>query len=145
MATTQKWSRGTTDSVMTTELNSLANNSNAVKATSITLSTTEFIMAEVELVVTFSAVPTANTGVSIWLLREIDSANFEDGSASITPTRAPDIVFGVRATTNAQRIIKTCLLPPGVFRPLVRNEGTGQAFVASGNTLKIRPLTIQSV
>lgn len=145
MATTQKWSRGTTDSVMTTELNSLANNSNAVKATSITLSTTEFIMAEVELVVTFSVVPTANTGVSIWLLREIDSANFEDGSASITPTRAPDIVFGVRATTNAQRIIKTCLLPPGVFRPLVRNEGTGQAFVASGNTLKIRPLTIQSV
>ena len=145
MATTQKWVRGTADSVMSTELNTLANNSNAVKASAVSLTTTGYILAEAELVVTFGSVPTANTSVSIWFLREIDGTNYEDGSASITPARNPDLVIPIRATTNAQRIIKQCVLPSGDFKPLVRNEGTGQAFASSGNTLKLRPLTLQSV
>jgi hypothetical protein len=144
MATTQKWIRGTADSILTTELNSLANNSNAVKATAIAPTSSEYTMVEVELYVTFGSTPTANTGISIWFLREIDGTNYEDGSASITPTRNPDVVFGVRATTNAQRMIKTCILPPGNFKPLVRNDGTGQALASSGNTVKIRPVTLQS-
>lgn len=145
MATTQKWSRGTADTVMTTEMNSLANNSNAVKAAAIALTTDGYVLAEVELYVTFASVPTANTGVSVWFLREIDGSNYEDGSASVTPTRIPDVVFGVRTVSTVQRMVKTCILPPGTFKPLIRNEGTGQAFVASGNILKIRPLTMQSV
>lgn len=145
MATTQKWIRGTADTVLTTELNSLANNSNVVKATAIAPSSSEYTMVEVELYVTFGSTPTANTGISVWFLREIDGTNYEDGSSTVTPTRNPDVVFGVRATTNAQRMIKTCMLPPGNFKPLVRNDGTGQAFAASGNTVKIRPVTLQSV
>ena len=145
MATTQKWSRGTADTILTTELNSLANNANAVKATAISPTSSEYTLVEVELYVTFGTAPTANTGIAVWFLREIDGTNYEDGSASITPTRNPDVVFGVRATTNAQRIIKTCMLPPGAFKPLVRNDGTGQAFSASGNIVKIRPVTLQSV
>ena len=145
MATTQKWARGTADTVMSTELNSLANNSNAIKASAVSLTTTSYTLAEAELVVTFGSVPTANTSVSIWFLREIDGTNYEDGSASITPSRNPDLVVPIRATTNAQRIIKQCVLPAGDFKPLVRNEGTGQAFASSGNTLKLRPLTLQSV
>lgn len=145
MATTQKWSRGTADTILTTELNSLANNTNAIKSTAVAPTSTEYTMVEVELYVTFGSAPTANTAVSIWFLREIDGTNYEDGSASITPTRNPDVVFGVRSTTNPQRMIKTCILPPGNFKPLVRNEGTGQAFSASGNVVKIRPVTLQSV
>ncbi len=145
MATTQKWSRGTADTILTTELNSLANNTNVVKSTAVAPTSSEYTMVEVELYVTFGSTPTANTAVSIWFLREIDSTNYEDGSSTITPTRNPDVVFGVRATTNPQRMIKTCLLPPGNFKPLLRNEGTGQAFAASGNTVKIRPVTLQSV
>lgn len=145
MATTQKWTRGTADTILTTELNSLANNTNVVKSTAVAPTSTEYTMVEVELYVTFGSTPTANTAVSVWFLREIDGTNYEDGSSTVTPTRNPDVVFGVRATTNAQRIIKTCLLPPGNFKPLLRNEGTGQAFAASGNTVKIRPVTLQSV
>ncbi len=145
MATTQKWSRGTADTVMSSELNSLANNSNAVKASAVALSTTGYIMAEAELVVTFGSTPTANTAVSVWFLREIDGSNYEDGTASVTPSRNPDLVLPIRATTNAQRIIKQCVLPAGDFKPLVRNEGTGQAFASTGNTLKLRPVTLQSV
>ena len=145
MATTQKWTRGTADSILTTELNSLANNTNVVKSTAMAPTSSEFTMVEVELYVTFGSAPTANTAVSVWFLREIDGTNYEDGSSSIIPTRNPDVVFGVRATTNPQRMIKTCILPPGNFKPMVRNEGTGQAFAASGNTVKIRPVTLQSV
>jgi hypothetical protein len=145
MATTQKWSRGTADTVLTTEMNSLANNSNAVKSTAVSLTTEGYVLAEVELYVTFASTPTANTGVSVWFLREIDGSNYEDGSASVTPTRIPDVVFGARTVSTAQRMVKTCILPSGTFKPLVRNEGTGQAFAATGNVLKIRPLTMQSV
>jgi hypothetical protein len=145
MATTQKWARGTADTAMSSELNTLANNSNAVKGSAVALTTSGYALGEVELVVTFGSTPTANTSVSVWFLREIDGTNYEDGGASVTPARNPDVVLPIRATTNAQRIIKQCVLPPGDFKPLVRNEGTGQAFASSGNTLKIRPLTLQSV
>ena len=145
MATTQKWARGTTDTLLSTELNSIANNNNAIKSSAVTLSTESYVLAEVELRVQFGGTPTANTSISVWFLREIDGTNFEDGSGSITPARNPDVVIPVRATSNAQRIIKSCVLPPGSFIPLIRNDGTGQSLAASGNTLKVRPVTLQSV
>lgn len=145
MATTQKWARGTADTLLSTELNSIANNNNAIKSSSVTLTTESYVLAEVELRVQFGGTPTANTSISVWFLREIDGTNFEDGSGSITPARNPDVVMPVRATSNAQRIIKSCVLPPGSFIPLIRNDGTGQSLAASGNTLKVRPVTLQSV
>jgi hypothetical protein len=145
MATTQKWTRGTTDTLLSTELNSLANNTNAIKSSSVTLSTESYVLADVELRVQFGGTPTANTAISVWFLREIDGTNYEDGSGSITPARNPDVVIPVRATSNAQRIIKSCVLPSGTFIPLVRNDGTGQAFSSSGNTLKVKPITLQSI
>ena len=63
MATTQKWTRGTADTALSTELNSLANNSNAVKSSAFAPTSSEYTMAEVELYVTFGSVPTANTGL----------------------------------------------------------------------------------
>jgi hypothetical protein len=145
MATTQKWARGTADTLLSTELNSIANNTNAIKSSSVTLTTQSYVLAEVELRVQFGGTPTANTSVSVWFLREVDGTNFEDGSGSITPARNPDVVIPVRATSNVQRIIKSCILPAGSFIPLIRNDGTGQSFAASGNTLKVRPLTLQSI
>ena len=137
--------RGTADTLLSTELNSLANNSNAVHATSVTLSSAGYLDAEAELLVTFGTTPTANTPIYVWLLREIDGTNFEMGSASVTPNRPPDIIFTITNVTTAQRIIRSVIdIPPGPIRPLVRNAGTGQAFASSGNTLKIRPRTFQS-
>jgi hypothetical protein len=130
---------------LSTELNSIANNNNAIKSSSVTLTTESYVLAEVELRVQFGGTPTANTSVSVWFLREVDGTNFEDGSGSITPARNPDVVIPVRATSNVQRIIKSCILPAGSFIPLIRNDGTGQSFAASGNTLKVRPLTLQSI
>ena len=134
--------RGTATTALSTGLNSLANNA-LVTSSAITLSTGEpgYQRCEAELVVTYGTAPTANTACVVWLLREIDGANYEDGSSTVTPSRNPDLVFPLRAVTTAQRIVVTGDLPPGSFVALLRNDGTGQAMSASGNTLKIRPVT----
>lgn len=146
MATTTKWLRGgTLESLLTTGLNSLANNG-LVLSSAVTITDSGYVLADVELVVTFGTNPTANTGISVWFLREVDGSTYEDGDASTTPARAPDLVLPVRATTSAQRIIvPNVLLPPGTFKALIKNDGTGQAFASSGNTLKLKCYTTQAV
>jgi hypothetical protein len=141
MATMTTYLSGSIATLLSTGLNSLANN--ALAAGSAYSSGGNYLLAEIELVVTFGTNPTANTGVSIWWLRSIDGSNTEDGGSSLTPARAPDLVIPVEVTTSAQRIIRRCLIPPGTFTPLLKNDGTGQAFASSGNTLKILPLTYQ--
>lgn len=137
--------RGNSQTLLSTELNSLANNSNAVHASSVALSPTLYLDGEAELQVTFGTAPTANTPVYVWLLREIDGTNFETGSSSFTPTRPPDIIFTMSAVTTLQRIIIPVYdIPPGNVKALLRNAGTGQAFAASGNVLTIRAKTYQS-
>jgi hypothetical protein len=134
--------RGTATTALSTGLNSLANNA-LVASSAITLSTGEpgYQRCEAELVVTYGTAPTANTACVVWLLREVDGTNYEDGSSTVTPSRNPDLVFPLRAVTTAQRIVVTGDLPPGSFVALLRNDGTGQAMAASGNTLKLRPVT----
>jgi hypothetical protein len=136
--------RGTAQTLLSTEMNSLGNNANAVHATSVTLTSAGYIDAEVEFVFSFPTAPTANTALWVWLLRETDGTNFEDGSGSVTPTRLPDLIYTVRAVNTTQRIVQTAFdIPPGNIRVLVRNQGTGQA-MGTSNVLTIRPKTYQS-
>ena len=135
---------GTITSLMTTELNSLANNAlvlSSVGGTSGVFSLTNYTFGQVELVVTFGTAPTANTTISVWFLCDLDGTNYEDGSSSITPVRNPDVVFPVRAVTTAQRIQKWAKLPMTSFKVLALNNGTGQGLAASANTIKILPGT----
>jgi hypothetical protein len=133
--------RGTIQTLLSTEMNALANDTNAVHATSVTITSATFTRCELELLVEFGVAPTANSSIVLWLLREIDGTNFSDGTASVIPTIVPTAFFPLRAVTTAQRIIVIADLPPGPVRPLIRNEGTGQAFAATGHTLKVRPFT----
>jgi len=136
--------RGTIQTLLTTELNSLANNTNAISGSAITFTNAGHLQAEIELVVTFGTAPTANTCLTLWLLREVDGTNYEDGGSSVTPGRAPDAFFPLRAVTTAQRIIMPITnMPPGTAYVLVRNDGTGQTTAASANTVKIRTFTQQ--
>lgn len=146
MATTITQISGSITSLITTGMNALANNASAISS-AYTMSPAGYLMAELELVVTYGTNPTASTGCSIWFLRAIDGTNYEDGGAGtpgVLPARAPDVVIPVAVSTSAQRITKRCLVPPGTFTVLLKNDGTGQAMAASGNTLKILPLTYQN-
>lgn len=134
---------GTITTVLSTALNSLANNSN-VLSSAITLSTGEpgYRFGEWELYIASSAAAmTANTAFVGWIIQALDGTNDEDGGTSVTPARTPDLIFAVRAVSTAQRLTWTSELPTGSFKVLLRNDGTNQAIASSGNTLKVRPKT----
>lgn len=149
MATVQKYLlSGSVTSLITTGLNSLANNSLAISSAfdnTVGQTGDGYTFCDIELVVTYGTNPGANTACSLWFLQSQDGTNYEDGGTSITPARAADVVFPVLVSTSAQRIIRRVLLPWGLTKVLLKNDGTGQAMAASGNTLKIRPVTAQGV
>ena len=145
-AVVQSQLQGSITSLLTTELNSLANNTgvlSSVGGTSGVFTSTGYLTADVQLEVTFGTAPTANTTVAIWFLKILDGTNFEDGSSSVTPTRPPDVIFAVRAVTTLQRITKRAQIPAGNFKVLALNNGTGQAMASSSNTVKYLPITNQ--
>lgn len=135
-------SSGTVDTLLSTDLNSLANNA-LVLGAAVTPTDPNYPEAEIELVVGFGSAPTVNTAILVWFLRAPDGTNYEDGGTSVQPLRNPDVIFTLRAAT-AQRITKRCKLPPGTIKALLKNDGTGQATNSSANTLKIKPITDQA-
>ena len=137
---TIKQAYGTISGILTTELNSMANNA-LVLSSETSLTNTDYLECDMEMVFTFGVAPTAYTGFAIWFLRKADGTNYEDGGTSVTPSRNPDLVIPVRAVTTAQRICVLGYLPPGNFKILIKNDGTGQALAASSNTLKLIPRT----
>jgi hypothetical protein len=132
-------------SLLSTELNSLANNTNCTPSSALNNIQGEsgkegYPRGKVELLLAaYSGTPTANTGVSVWFLRAPDGTNYEDGSSSVTPARPPDVFIPVRAVASGpQRVVKECWFPVGLFKALARNEGTGISFASSGNTLRAK-------
>lgn len=80
---------------------------------------------------------TSGSTLDLWILPSLDGANYEDGSASVTPARPPDAYFYPRAVSTAQLLALTLLqIPPTKFKLLLRNSG-GQAFTNTNaeNTL----------
>ena len=149
MATTEKYLLGSQTTLLSSGLNSLTNNSLAASAA---FDNTQgatgdgYTLCDLELAVTYGVAPTANTGCSIWFCATQDGTNYEDGNdATVTPARAPDLVIPLRAVTTAQRIIVPVVLRWGKYIVVLKNDGTGQSMAASGNTLKIRPVTRQAV
>jgi len=135
---------GTIVTLMSTELNSLANNTTAAASGDFDNSTNLNPWGLFELVCEYGVAPTANTVIGLWLISKIDGTNYEDYSA-IEPARSPDVMFRVRAVTTAQRITVRGMLRPGLQLPVARNLATGQTLAASGNTIKVLPYTFEGV
>ncbi len=159
MATTQEYAVGTTLTLLSTELNSLATSAtlaagaiSSVGGTSGLFNNTAaggslggYAFGRYELVL---AAPggtlTVNTAANVWFLGTVDGTNYEDGSASVIPARRPDLVIPVRAASTAQRIaVIAPLFPANCF--VVLSHNTGQAWGATLNTLKVSPITWQGV
>jgi hypothetical protein len=123
----------------------LTNNS-LLLSSAITLTDTGYTRAVCELAVpSFPSAPAANTGVSVWIIKQVDGgSNYEDGDASTTPARMPDMVFPLRAVSTAQRVtLPSVDLPPGLFKALLKNDGTGVTMNATW-TLKCLPFVLQT-
>lgn len=124
--------------LMSTELNALANNARALGGAIDNLAARNQF-ADFELDVTFASAPAAGGSVALYLLPALDDTNHADGSNTLAPQASLWVGnFQLRADTSAQRLVlRGVALPPLKFKPLIENAA-GQSFPSSGSTLRFR-------
>lgn len=134
-------------SIMTTALNSLANNTLSAVSTEVNNSTGLNTYAWFEINVTFGVAPsdTAPT-LDIYMTQAPDGTNYQ--SAPVTSgTDQAHLFFAsvpVRKVTTAQRLVfGPYPLPPHKCSFYVDNQ-TGQSMAASGNTVHIYTNNLES-
>lgn len=114
----------------------------------VTVTTAGYLYVDCELnAPSWSGTVTANTGISVWLLKCLDGTLCEDGDAGTDPARLPDVTFPLRNVSSAQRVTRTGFrLPITVFKVLLKNDGTGQTLqgATSAYSLRCTPWTIQN-
>jgi len=143
MATIEYGAYGTIATVLSTELNSLANGARAISSA---ITGGQELWDDLELVVTYGTNPTAGSVVEVYLIPSVDDTNYSDGDASIVPGFSMLVgYFPLRAVTSAQRPagIRGVVLTPGKWKYLVANL-SGQTMAATGNTLKRRMYSMDS-
>lgn len=142
-ATIKQLNYETIVSVMTTDLNSIANNAYATSAAAGADGTAANLLADWELALA-TLTPTGTPLIDLWIIRSADGTNYEDNT---TPPPSDSYVGSFEVSTGAgakRLILRDRTLPPGLFKVVIRNR-TGVAFNASGNTLKFRAHNLQTV
>lgn len=154
MATSLEWEVGTTTTVLGTELNSLANGSYTAAGTAYDNTPggiNNYTDAVFELAVTFGANATANTTVDLYAAPAVDggTTNYADAPSATNP--ANDIFVGsfqCRAATAHRMTVGSVQNPvrlPPFSQKFYAKNGSGQAFPASGSTIKMTPMRRKAV
>lgn len=142
MATKLKaWTQSATNA-LTTELNSLANGTASGVSGAISNSANLDLVMDVELLVaTQASARSAGATVALYLSRSLDDTNHAD---AVIGTDNPVFVFPLDAATTSRReVVSGIELIPGSVKLWVVNS-TGQAFAASGNTVRYRTRSIET-
>jgi hypothetical protein len=128
-------------SVLTTGLNSLANNTMSAASSTYANQTNLDLYADIEVVLA-SLSPAAGAYVSIYVLESVDGTNFpaqSDADLRLTSTQLLCVIpIGTTAATAQRVTARNILLPPAAIQFKLDNQ-TGVALNASGNTVKILP------
>jgi len=149
-----KYEAAAITSLMTTELNSLANGSGIDASAGYDNGSNLYLFGYFELNVTFGSAPTAGQLIDLYLMAAPDGTNYDTyvtGASEYAPIAAYVGSFQLQAITSAQKCPlggpaepRLVPLPPVPFKAFVINN-SGQAFPASGSTLKMVPYRYQSV
>lgn len=126
---------------LSTGLNSLSNGSAVESAPYTVPDGVEEVTLEAVIASTAAAVA-AGGYLAVWVLRSIDGGStYEDGSASVIPSRFPDaIILLTSGITTAQRKSTLCSVSPGLVKFLLQNNaGASATLASSGNTLQSIP------
>lgn len=136
MATTTKWTAPEAiATALTTDLNSLANNTLSAASAAIDNESGLYLYMTVELALA-SLNPTGTPYCNLYLVKQIDGTNYEDLNSSMSHEVVA--VFLMATGSAAKRcIVANLLIPPVPFKLAVENQ-TGVSFAASGSTLKYR-------
>ncbi len=141
MATIKYSSVSSEVSLLTTELNSLGDDTLSSVGTGISAADNE-LMGNIKLVLGSQTARSAGAAVYVWLLAE-SGGDYSDATEDCLGL--PDVIFTLDAATTARTLIKSNIkLPNSTFQTILKNS-TGQAFNGSGNTLECEYYSIQSV
>lgn len=135
------YTQGTTPaSVMTTELNGLANGGYALSTSAFDNSVNLDLWGDFFLTLgALGAAATANTTINGYILPSDDGGTTFPGYDATNKwlENPPDFFFAVEATTTFPVLFQRNIpLPPGKFKVVLVNS-IGQALNASGNTLTV--------
>jgi hypothetical protein len=109
-----------------------------------------YTLARITATLSMAVAASANTGFPIWFLKSQDGGTtYESGDTAYTPLRAPDLVIPAPADTTQRFVMRDVIMPVGLFKVLIKNDGTTQALktdtTATGSKLTIVPITRQSI
>jgi len=141
MVSALKWEASLSGTqIMTTAMNSLADNTITAASTAVDNSTNLDTKAWLELNTTYGSSPSDNApSVDVFMATAPDGTNYESAPLTGGADQAHMYVgsFPIQKVTSAQRIVIGPIdLPPSKFKLYLDNQ-TGQAMAASGNTLDI--------
>lgn len=136
-------------SALTTELNSLANGSASAASGALGSDTVDAeLWADFYFLTGGSITPGTNARADLYLIRAPDGTNYEDATTGASESLPPDAFVGSFVPTSGagtkRMVLRDIPLPPGLFKVILQNE-TGVSLAASGNTVKYRPHSLQSV
>jgi hypothetical protein len=143
--TTHKAYSQAATTILSTELNSLANVTFGTTSAAIDNSSALDLYADFELTIATQGVA-RSTGANCVLYMSIalDGTNYSDISQTTTPEVL--VTFPLDAATTSRIVTRRDIpIPPSATFKVSLYNNTGQAFAASGNTVKYRFHSIQTV
>jgi hypothetical protein len=145
VASIGKWNTpSATVSVLTTQLDGLADNAATAASTAIANQTNLDIYSDWELVLG-SLSPAAGAYVAVYALLAVDGSNYPAPSAADMRLQTSQLLFTIplsTTATTAQRIaVRNVVIPPGTFKIILDNHA-GVALAANSNTLKMNPYDV---
>lgn len=138
MTSIAKWNAPSLTTVLSTELNSLANNAMSAASAAISNDTALDQYCDIEVsLASFS--PTAGAYVAIYIAVAVDGTNYPAPTAADMRLSATQLLRSMQvgvAASSVQRVVaRNVVLPPGKFKIYFDNQ-TNATLAASGNTVK---------
>lgn len=142
MATIKFKAVSTEANLLTTELDSLANNTLCTVGAEYSAANNELFCNLKLIVAAQGSARSAGASIYVWLVPE---SNGDYSDVTEQCLGAPNHIFSLDASTTARTlVVSNILLPNSTFKPILKNS-TGQALASSGNSLEIEYYSQESV
>lgn len=137
----------TQESYLSSELTGVADNANKLGAAIdfTTAGSDRKLYLDVEFVLASTDLSgSTNPKINLWMLASLDGTNYSDGSDTVDPAPAPDMIIPLRAFNGAQRVVTRFLRTTPYMGKILVENGTG-ATILAGAELNYRLYSEQSV